>query len=163
MAWKTEKVIVNADTMDSIKWPTCCPSCGGSTSERATQKLEVKVAKGIKALFAGSTPEKIQVAFCSDCARKISNAKTLETTGFVVGGIAFPLWAFILKPKSEPEFALVFLASFFGAIFGWYGESRGRKLLATRIKRLSKRAWGFSFSQKTFAEEFAELNSAAIK
>jgi hypothetical protein len=124
--------------------------------------MDVRVKKGVKAIFASATPKTIPVRLCPRCTSRVSRAAKLEQVGWGLASVFLFLAVFVHRPRNESEWAGAGAGFWFGAILGWVGQSRKRSLVGVQATRASKDKWSFRFRDKTFADVFSATNQALV-
>jgi hypothetical protein len=155
-----EKIVLNAETNDAITWPKQCPACGAELGADQEAKCEVEVKKGMKASFSRLAPKSISVMICDKCSRKIKRAERLANFCWGLAGFTFLAAIFVHRPQSQQEMMGAGGLFWLGAILGWLGQRRQKRLVGMRIVRLSRDTWAFRFRNRAFATTFSEQNTS---
>jgi hypothetical protein len=132
------------------------------TNAPSTLLIDIPVRKGLGALLRSSTPKKISVRFCAECARRSESGKGLEKFGYGLAGVTFIFAAFVHPPRSQAEWEGAGGLFWLGGFLGWIGERTQRKAIGIRATRLSKDLWRFWFRCNDVASEFSQLNQPLV-
>lgn len=162
-----QKLVVNLAHVDALTWPKKCSGCGASIPPDTSNRFDVKVVKGLSALFSGSKPKTLPVRLCDVCFKRVSKNKSLEKfgLGLVLLAIGGPIFiSAVYKQPSTPQIMSGAAGSFWiGAILTWTALRKQRRIAGIRCVRQSKSKWSFWFRDPTFSNEFVNLNAALLE
>lgn len=123
---------------------------------------EVGIGKSAGTYFARLKPKSLSVRLCSKCFKRASRFKVM---GYV--GLVFVLLAFIgpvfLGMRALQQMQGAGASFWFGCLLYWVGESRRKKAIGLKCKRLSKSRWDFWLQNDIFRNEFLKLNSTLVE
>jgi hypothetical protein len=162
-----QKTAIKVNTIDTLTWPERCPHCGQSLKEGDIIGFEMKIKKGLKALFtAGFGSKNLNMRLCGACAKKILNFRRIEGVGGVV------MFAAILGPVLLKKFSKIEAMGYIyviGIIF-WLAvilmsiaEVGMKKGMGVECRLFALNKWTLKFRNDLFYNEFLSLNSRHVE
>ncbi|HEX2966937.1 MAG TPA: hypothetical protein VHO84_14210 [Syntrophorhabdaceae bacterium] len=154
------------NNIDGLRWPDRCPHCGAEFKEGEISGFDLKIKKGLKGYLAGGlAPKHLFVKLCAQCAKKISNFRSVEAIGGTVMFVAIIgpiLLKRFLRLDSVSYVYIAGTAFWVGVVLMSIAEVGMKQNLGVECRLLSTNRWSLKIRNDLCRNEFSSLNSAYI-
>jgi hypothetical protein len=161
-----QKTAIKLNTIEELNWPERCPYCGKDFKESNAMDFELKVRKGLKAMLtAGFGSKNLPVRLCGNCAKKVSNFRTIEAIGGIMIFIAIAPFIFKRFIKIESmEYIYIFASVLWlGIVLMAVSEVGMKKIIGVECRLLSMNKCLLKFRNDLFCNEFLSLNARYVE
>lgn len=162
-----QKTAIKVNKIDALSWPERCPHCGRDFRESGVVGFELRIRKGLKALFAaGFGSKNLPVRLCGTCAKKVSHFRTMESVGGVVMFVAIigpVLFKRFLKGQLVEYIYILGSIFWLSVILMAIAEVGVKKAVGVECRLLSMNKWSLKFHNDLFHNEFVSLNARYVE